>query len=228
MRYIDLHTHRSVSTDVFAIRNIFAQDLMADEIQFPFSAGLHPWHINKVNPEECFQRIEKSLTEKNMLAVGECGIDRHVLIDFAWQEYCFAKQAELAEKHGKPLIIHCVRAYNDLVGVKKGTKSSLPWILHGYNGNADATLALMKHDFYFSLGFRILTDPRKFNVIRSIPVHRLFLETDDGPLDIHEVYLLASGILGIGMADLEEIISTNFRNIFQFDVLYGIDKEDSM
>jgi len=219
MQLINLHTHQTFETGSTQILNVFAQDLSPDEPNFLFSAGLHPWHIGKVNLEECFESIDRAAAQKNMLAVGECGLDRSVLVDFALQEWCFKRQILIANNHRKPLIIHCVRAYSDLMKLKKESKSGLPWIIHGYRGNWETTSSLNKHDFYFSVGEQLLKDKSKHDIFRSIPIERLFLETDDRKISIDEIYSLATQILKIDENELSRIIASNFKTIFGEDHL---------
>ena len=197
MQIIDFHTHQANDSENIQILNIFAQDLPADEPDCFFSAGLHPWHIGKVNPEECFRAIDRASEQKNMLAVGECGLDRSVAVGFALQEWCFKQQILIANSHRKPLIIHCVRAYSDLLKHKKEDKSGLPWIIHGYHGNLETTSGLIKHGFYFSVGEQLLKDKEKADVFRAIPVERLFLETDESKVSIAEIYSLAAQTMDI-------------------------------
>lgn len=214
MQLVDLHTHQTEGTDAIRIRNIFAQDLTPNEPGFFFSAGLHPWHIEKVKPERCLLQIEQAVRSKNMLAVGECGLDRSIPIDFALQEWCFKQQVSIAEDHRKALIIHCVRAYPDLIKHKKAGNSDLPWIIHGYNGNPETTMSLIRHRFYFSVGERLLNDKAKHDILRVIPPDRLFLETDESKVSIADIYLIAAQILMIDENQLVQIIANNFKNIF--------------
>ena len=109
-----------------------------------------------------------------MLAIGECGLDRSIKIGFADQILCFRQQVMIANKYCKPLIIHCVRAYSDLLKLKKEDKSDLPWIIHGYNGNLETTLNLIKHGFYFSVGEQLLRNASKHEVLRLIPLEHMF------------------------------------------------------
>lgn len=214
MKLIDIHTHRANDALSIQILNVFAQDLFEVERDSPFSAGLHPWDIDLVNPEECIKTIERFAVQKNMLAIGECGLDRIISTDFALQERYFRQQIEIAEKFRKPLIIHCVRAYSDLMKFKKASKSDLPWIIHGYAGNLDITQSLIMHNFYFSAGERLLKDSRKHDVLRAIPPDRLFLETDDGDTSIAEIYSMAAQVLNIDQDTLIQFITDNFKRIF--------------
>ncbi len=214
MKLIDIHTHRANDALSIQVLNVFAQDLSEAELDSPFSAGLHPWDIDLVDAEACIQAIERFADQRNMLAVGECGIDRLIDTDFALQKWCFQQQIKIAERYRKPLIIHCVRAYSDVMQLKKESKSDLPWIIHGYVGNLDTTLSLIKHNFLFSVGERLLKDPKKHDVLRSIPSDRLFLETDNGDISIVEIYSLAAQILNVDMEALIQRIDNNFKRIF--------------
>jgi len=221
MRLIDLHTHRTNETGNIQILNIFAQDLLPEAPDHLFSVGLHPWHIGKVNPEDCFRAIDYAATRKNMLAVGECGLDRSIAIDFALQNWCFKQQIKITENHCKPLIIHCVRAYSDLLKCKKESKSGLPWIIHGYLGNLETTFSLIKHDFYFSVGERLLIDEAKHDILRSIPSGRLFLETDDSKISIADIYSLAARVLKMDENELAQSIANNFTSLFGSEHLHS-------
>ena len=218
MQAIDLHTHRVNRNGNIQVLNVFAQDLPIDDPDNFFSAGLHPWHIATVNLEECFRAIDQAAMQKDMLAVGECGLDRLINADFALQEWCFKQQIQIAEKHGKPLIIHCVRAYSDILKQKKESKSGLPWIIHGYRGNLQTTLSLIKQDFYFSVGEQLLKDKAKHDIFRSIPIERLFLETDDYEILISEIYSMATQILSIDKNELDQILVSNFKTVFGKDL----------
>lgn len=218
MQLVDLHTHRIEEAENIQILNVFAQNLPLFETDYFFSAGLHPWHIEKVNLEECFQAIDCAARQKNMLAVGECGLDRSIKTDFAYQEQCFKQQIQIAEKHGKPLIIHCVRSYSDLLKFKKENKSNVAWIIHGYRGNLETTLSLIKHGFYFSVGEHILKDESKHAVFRLIPIERLFLETDESELPIVQIYSMATQIQKIDENELAKILVSNFKTVFGKDI----------
>jgi len=214
MREINLHTHQFKGEICIQIQNIFAQDLPFQNEKSYYSAGIHPWHIRLVDPEECLHLIELAAGEKNMLAVGECGLDRSIPTEFAIQELYFRKQIEIAQKHAKPLIIHCVRAFPELIKIKKETKLDIPWIIHGFQGNQQSALQLIRHDFYFSVGQSLLSNPIKSDILNHIPSNRLFLETDDKAISISEIYSLANQILKNDYEKLSGIILENFKRIF--------------
>ncbi len=214
MKYIDIHTHTINGSENIQILNVFAQALPEADLANLYSAGLHPWHIEMINQDKCFRAIERSAGLRNMKAVGECGLDRSIMTDFALQKKCFKKQIEISEQHSKPLIIHCVRAYYDLIRLKNETKSELPWIIHGYFGNKTITQALINHGFWFSVGESMLNEIPKHEILKIIPPERLFLETDDRDISIEKIYSVAAVILKIDEEQLAEAIYNNFIRLF--------------
>lgn len=214
MQHIDLHTHQIKAGPALQLLNVFAQDLPLSVDANHYSVGLHPWHLEKVNAEECMLLMEQAMDQKNILAIGECGLDRAVASDLSLQEKYFIQQAELAQRHSKPLIIHCVRAFPELMKLKKELKSTVPWIIHGYQGNEETTRALIKHDFHFSVGEGLLIHPKKSNVLSLIPSDHLFLETDDRESSITTIYSLASKLLNTEEQTLQAIINENFKRLF--------------
>lgn len=219
MEEIDIHTHQFKSDTFIQILNIFAQDLPISVNEGYYSAGLHPWHLGLVNREDCLHSIELASLKKTMLAVGECGLDRSIATDFATQEWYFKKQIEIAEKYCKPLIIHCVRSFPELMKIKKETKSTVPWIIHGFQGNEQTVSQLLRHNFYFSVGEKLLTNQQKMDILAIIPTDRIFLETDDSEISINKIYSMASQILAIDNEILSGIILDNFKRLFGNEIV---------
>ena len=214
MQKIDLHTHRHKSDSFIQILNTFAQNLPLPDDQNSYSAGLHPWHLGLVNPDECLHSIDKAMSKKNVVALGECGLDRFTTTDFATQEWYFRKQIEIAQKHSKPLIIHCVRAFPELIRLKKEFKTTIPWIIHGYHANRPTTIQLIRHNFYFSVGESLLTYDLKKEIVPLIPFDHLFLETDDREITISQIYSQAVQLLEIDEKNLSVCILENFKRLF--------------
>lgn len=215
---IDFHTHRLKPDKSIQLLNCFAQDLPVADEEVLYSAGLHPWHLESVEINECMQELEKAMSLPNVIAVGECGIDRAIDTEVVWQEYYFRKQAEMARRHSKPLIIHCVRAYPEVIRMKKDITSSLPWIIHGFRGNEQTAASLIKHGFYISVGGKLLDDPKKRKAFSMIPINRLFLETDDQHESISGIYEQAALLMNTKVEELQESILANFKRIFEANV----------
>ena len=149
-------------------------------------------------------------------AIGECGLDRACDSDFELQREVFIKQIELSEQYHKPLIIHAVRSYPDIIAIRKETKSNQPWIIHGFNGNEHSAEQLLRHDgIYLSLGDVLFkNEKRAERLLDIIPSYRLFLETDVADRSIVEVYEKASLLSGVATDILRKDIFDNFVKIF--------------
>ena len=179
-----------------------------------YSVGVHPMKLAGLG-ENVFTGIEDTVRMEKVIAIGECGLDRRSPICMKTQEEILDVQVGLAEELRKPLIIHCVKAYSELIAVRKRTKSSVPWIVHGYNNNERILRQLLDCEFYISVG-AALSDSRSnaFQLLRMIPVGRLFLENDDKEVEISVIYEAASAILGVDVEALKEITRNNYNQVF--------------
>ena len=151
----------------------------------------------------------------NFLAIGECGLDRVCDADFELQKKVFIKQIELSERIAKPLIIHAVRTYPDIISIRKETKAKQVWIIHGFQGNEQSAEQLLKHNIYLSLGDVLFKNETKAQrLLQTIPLEKLFLETDVAERKISDVYEKAALLSGIEMDKLRNEIFNNFVKIF--------------
>ena len=184
------------------------------EGQEVFSVGVHPMKLAGLG-ENVFTGIEDTTRMEKVIAIGECGLDRRSPICMKTQEEILDVQVGLAEELRKPLIIHCVKAYSELIAVKKRTGSSVPWIIHGYNNNEQILRQLLDHGFYISVGAALLNShSNAFQLLRVIPLGALFLENDDKEVEISVIYEAASAILGIEVGALKEMMRMNYNKVF--------------
>ncbi|QNM84447.1 TatD family hydrolase [Polaribacter pectinis] len=197
---------------MFSIENKYPTSV---DFSSPFSIGIHPWFINKNKIEEELLLIEQSLQNKNCFALGECGLDKIIEADFKLQQEVFRKQVKLSEKHNKPLIIHCVKAFQEIIEIQKETKPKQIWILHGFNKNLQVAESLIKNGIILSIGVAIIKNEKLQKAVSEIPLDKLFLETDDSEVTIQEVYKKVANIKRLEVEELQQIIKQNFRNIFR-------------
>lgn len=216
MQYIDIHTHsiNQKADNKIQLINLFADNFNQIFPETQFTIGLHPWHIENCHIDDCILNIENAGLLKNMIAVGECGLDRAVSTSFSLQEEYLRKQIFVADKLHKPVIIHCVRAYSELIRLKKEINSEINWVIHGYNGNTQITNELLKNGFYFSVGMKFLEGKRANEILKLIPLERLFFETDDRDYLIESVYNLYSEIMDLEINNLKVELYRNFKKIF--------------
>ena len=213
MFFFDVHTHkRSVSKNVFSIENKYPN---ATDFTKPFSIGIHPWFIKSENLEKELLYIEKQLNSENCFALGECGLDKNTATDFELQKEVFKKQVELSEKYQKPLIIHCVKAHQEIIEIKKELKPKQIWIFHGFNKKYQVAESLLKNGIILSFGTAIIKNKKLQEIISNIDISSILLETDDSDNDIKEVYQKVSELKKITVEELQQKIKQNFKSIFK-------------
>ena len=217
--YIDMHCHRTTAKDMLEIVSIDTLDFSPAAMPGGFyTLGMHPWHIGRQDKGAALATIAAAAEDPNLLGIGECGLDKCIGTPLTLQLAVFDSQIVLAERLGKPLIIHCVRAFNELLAIKKGRKTQLPWIVHGFQGNPVLAGQLLKQGFYLSLGKALLDKgDNARRVLAAMPLERLFLETDTADAPIGAIYAAAAKILGLEVKAMQTLILGNFQRVFIHD-----------
>ena len=214
MEFFNFHTHQFKNkSNVLELVNQYPQEFDAS-IPF-YSVGIHPWYIKEDQIDAELKIIEEKLQSKNCLAIGECGLDKRIEIPLEQQIIVFEKQLALAEKYQKPVVIHCVAAFQEVILLKKKMKISVPMIVHGFSKNGQIAAQLVKEEFYISFGKYLLRNPDLKTVFQSIPDDRFFLETDTIEESIEQVYELAATYKNWTIKELQDTISANFKGVFQ-------------
>ncbi len=213
MHYFNFHTHRFTNQNsVFELVNQYPLDFDAT-IPY-YSIGIHPWYINENNIYKELQIIESKMDLENCLAIGECGLDKRIDIPMDIQIRVFEQQLLLAEKYKKPVVIHCVAAFQEVIEVKKRLQLTIPMLIHGFSKNEMILKELIKNDFYISFGKYLIRNPDLETVFQSVPNDCFFLETDTIEETIQEVYDLAATYKKCNVEALEKIINSNFETVF--------------
>ena len=213
MTFFDVHTHTiSLDENVFSVLNTYPN---ATDFSQPFSIGMHPWFINKENIESEFLNIEEKLQLQNCFALGECGLDKIIKIDFELQKMFFKQQVILSEKYKKPLIIHCVKAFQEIIEFKKVLKPNQIWVFHGFNKNLQVAQSLLKNGFVLSVGSAIINNKKLQEVVLNISLNDILLETDNSDGSIQQVYQKIASIKKIEVEELQKKITENFKRIFK-------------
>ena len=213
--FIDIHTHHPVNSEaVVSVPSIFLQDIDSkNNIIRPFSTAIHPWHAASFSPAQVTSMLESVTNQPGLIAIGETGLDKVCNADFQQQKLLFELHLAFAENHHKPLIIHAVKSWNELIVYLKHAK--VPFIFHGYSGGVELTKQLVDLGCYFSVGMSVLKmTPRFHSAFQIIPMTSLFFETDNSSGNIEEIYLEVSKIADIPLDRLKIQIKENFENLF--------------
>ena len=195
MNYIDFHTHQvPVSKNVIAI------------VEGRDTWGIHPWKA-----DETF--VVPDLSAK--LAIGECGLDGLRGPSMEVQESVFLDQIRLSEELGKPLIIHCVKAFDRLLQLRKELNPKQSWMFHGFRGKPQQLRSLLDAGFFVSFGFQ-----HNEESLRICPIDRLLLETDDDEFHpIDEIYNNVARKRELEVTSLVKQMTENYRAFFRNEPL---------
>ena len=222
MAYIDIHTHRQSTefpTEMVAFCNYIvenAEDSTTGTIGFDglYSAGIHPWYIHD-NGICQLKKLEEIARQPTIYMIGEAGLDKLIATPLAIQIKIFEAQAALAETLQKPLVIHCVKTWQELFEVHRRLRPTMPWLIHGFRGKGDLARQLVRKGYYLSFGIHF----HPASVQAAWP-DRLFAETDEAPDSIQTVYRQLSTAIGCPLSVLTAQIECNLKNFIQRDHTY--------
>ncbi|MBR5663529.1 MAG: TatD family hydrolase, partial [Bacteroidales bacterium] len=157
---------------------------------------------------------KKPLEMTRVVAIGEVGLDKAHKETFDRQIEVFEEMIKISENLRKPVIVHCVRAYSEIIEMRKKTKATMPWVIHGFNSSVETIRQLLKYDIYISLGEVLYRNENQaIKILKDIPVDRLFLETDVSGRDIKNVYAKAASLMGCEMDFLCNKIFENYGRL---------------
>ena len=182
-----------------------------------YSLGIHPWYIQPATWKQQLEEITLLLGNDNVLAIGECGLDRICKTDFEMQKEVFISQVQLANQFKKPLIIHCVRAHEEVLLLLKETPAMVPVIFHGFHNRLAVAEKILNAGHWLSFG-KALQQPGMQAVFFATPINKIFLETDDGTVSIESIYTAAAAVKNMTIDELSLQIEHNFQTVFKVTV----------
>lgn len=213
MYYVNLHTHTFEHPDsVWAVCNQYPHEYQVNKAKY--SIGIHPWYIDENRIESDIKTIKQKLSDANCIALGECGLDKKIKTELTTQIRVFEAQLELVKQTTKPIIIHCVSAFDELIASKKKSGITNPFIIHGFSKNIQVANQLLNQGFYLSFGKHLIQNTELASVFTCIPNEKIFLETDNSTYNIEEVYIFAAKCKDISVEQLKKIVWNNFQTVF--------------
>jgi TatD DNase family protein len=214
--FIDIHTHslKQNTGDVISV-------ISADPVKDPFfntssffSAGVHPWSLPHEHAEWYVYFVRKIAKHEHCVAIGECGLDFHISADKALQREVFEKHILISEETGLPLIIHCVKAFHELLQIRKEMKPQSPWIIHGFSKSIETAMQCIEAGCCLSFGKKAL-EPEFAEVLRVIPDEMIFAETDEADIDVRDVYRAIADAKSGNVNTVSEKIYNNVKRCFK-------------
>jgi TatD DNase family protein len=204
--FINIHTHQFHNQGIEIINkedNPFTDGL--------FSYGIHPWNAEK------WLELEKDFfaetNNENCLAIGEIGLDKLKGPSIQEQIDVFKAQIAISEQHQLPVIIHCVKAWNELKQLKQELKPQQPWIYHGIE-KASIIDDVLQSGMFVSFGKGLVQNVKLQEALLKVPLNQLFLETDTADCSILTLYAFVSNLKNIPLHELENSIEQNFKRVF--------------
>lgn len=217
MQFFNLHTHKFTNQpDVLELVNQYPWEF---DVTIPFySIGIHPWFIVEERLESDFEILERKLQEPSCLAVGECGLDKRIEVPLELQQLVFEKQLLLAQKYQKPVVIHCVAAFQELIEIIKKLYITVPILIHGFSKSEQLAKQLLDNGFYISFGKYLLLNPELELVFKNMPNDRFFLETDTVKEGIEAIYGLAAKYKKMTIEEIQKQVNKNFLEVFKIEL----------
>ncbi len=146
-------------------------------------------------------------------AIGEIGLDRVCSVDWEKQLKIFNKQLEWAETFQKPVVIHCVKAFEEVM--QSLVRRTLPAVIfHGFIGSKEQATRALKAGYYLSFGLRTIASRKTIEALRQTPLDHLFVESDEDPTPIAQIYAEIARLREVSIETLIEHTTTNYTRIF--------------
>lgn len=178
-----------------------------------FTIGLHPMSYNFMTFENVSRIIHQY--HDDILGIGECGLDTRIAVPRQHQIELFTAHAELAMEMHIPLIIHCVRSYDDIVHLHQRLKPSNPWIIHGFNRTESIAIKLLDQGILLSIGKELLDPGHPISTFfKKIAEYPFFLETDGKDIAIQSLYQQASLLLEMSIEEISHTIASHVQHIY--------------
>jgi TatD DNase family protein len=212
--YIDIHNHGATPcAGHFQVENLMTHEnrIPDNEKGLTYSIGIHPWFLTPENFKQQIAIVAQYANHRNLIALGEAGFDRLKGPEAIIQKKAFREHVRIADEVSKPLFVHCVRAWDELLSENKNLKPSTPWIIHGFRGKKELALQLISKGMYISFWFDFVLRPESAKLLKNLPIDKIFLETDGSGVDIEKIYEKVASDLGIDIDQLKKQIFSNYK-----------------
>lgn len=216
--YIDIHTHQNADGygNKIVLNCWYGQELPLQALRM--SVGLHPWYLEGINFIAARTWLTAQVKHPEVVAVGEAGLDKLTATPWVIQLEAFQLCIEVARQCGKPLIIHCVRAFEEILYyLEKAPGGAFTGaIFHGFDKHPNVAQRILAKGHYLSFGAALLRpNSHAADALRQTPESRFFLETDTGAISIAAIYERAAAVRDISVDHLKITLEHNYQTLFR-------------
>ena len=192
--------------------------------------GIGPDEVEKEDIKN-IETLEKLIKNKKVKAIGEIGLDYyHNELNKGKQKEYFIKQLVIAKKNHLPVIIHCRKAYQDLIKILK--ENNVKGSIHCFSGSYEEAIELIKLGYKLGIGGVITyKNSEKLNeIVQKIDISNIVLETDtpyltpepnrgkeNRPYYIVDVAKKIAEIKSISQEEVEKITSETAIALFDLE-----------
>lgn len=197
------------------------------------SVGIHPDDEGNVEVDAA-RLVDMANSHPACIAIGETGLDYYRVDTVEGknrQRNRFREHIRAAIASSKPLIIHTRQAAEDTLAVMREEHADqIGGVMHCFTESLEVALQAMEMNFYISIS-GIVTFKNALNlqeVAKTVPMDRLLIETDapylapvpfrgkqNHPALVREVALKLAELRGLGLDEVAQQTSDNFRRCFR-------------
>ena len=201
MNVLDIHTHNTAASDAVICCPVTEFNPQPGRL---YSVGIHPWHTAEATSDHL--RLLAELAEHPpVVAIGETGLDTLRGAPLDRQLALLKRHIAIAERVGKPVIVHCVRASQQMAALWRRTAPHrVAMAIHGFRGNAHVARTLLEAGCWLSFGWH-----HNAGAVTDTPAARLLAETDDAPHSIADVVAALAHTRGTDPGNLERTARLN-------------------
>ena len=234
--YINIHTHRPTGRGIeLRTAGIHPWEADSQDVEaFVRTAGIHPWEADSQDVEAFVARLAdkdgsagtgvdgEAAAGRGLVgdgvagvqAIGETGLDFACPVPREAQFAALRAQLALARRTGRPVVLHCVRAFEPLMRELAACEPRAV-IFHGFIGSPEQARQALRRGYYLSFGARAFASPKTLRALRETPLGQLFFETDDAEVTIEEIYARAAEASGRPVEELQRATLENYKRLFE-------------
>ena len=221
----------------------YSQDVTkydARDVRIMNAVGVHPHFLQDVDDVEAtIDSLRDAYRAPNVVAIGECGVDRRVeeRVPLKWQNQCFERQLDIAKDLDAPVIVHVVGAHGYVLKQIR-SRPGLRGVIHGFTGAASLGEQYIMSGFYLGIGSGLLNENYKNlqQVAHALPLEYMLLETDapleratppaadltqprfNEPSQVRDIAHALANKRSLSLAEVAQVTSRNAADLFGFEV----------
>ncbi|MDP7369167.1 MAG: YchF/TatD family DNA exonuclease [Nitrospinota bacterium] len=205
---------------------------IANSFEEVFAAvGVHPHDVKSVANKSA-GHIKVLADNAKVVAIGEIGLDYHY--DHSprkLQKHWFREQIRMAVKIGKPVIVHCRDAGEDVFSILEEERVwRVGGVVHCFTGDAELARKFLGLDLHLGVAGPITFEnsDELRSVFADVPIERILVETDspyltpspnrgkrNEPAYTVQVAEKLAEIKGLTLEDVARATSVNVRRLFK-------------